>query len=203
MVLNIWSNIGKTFLPSLTWQREESEKVVYLTFDDGPHPTITPWVHALLAQYDSKGTFFVVGENAEKYPEVMDLLQANGHAIGNHTQHHMKGWGKSKEAYLQDIEMCAQIINHKRLFRPPFGRINFRAMTEICAQYEVIMWDVLTKDYLPSLNHVRALERIKKDTQPGSIVVFHDSMKAESNLRVLLPQYLTYLKENGYSMKAL
>jgi len=201
--LNFWYFIGKTFLPKLTWRREVTEKVVYLTFDDGPHPTITPLVMNELDKVGAKGTFFVVGENAERYPETISDLRDKGHVVANHTHHHMKGWSNSKEVYLKDIEDCAKVLGNKRLFRPPFGQINFKAIGELKKSYELIMWDILTKDYLPRLNRSRALRRIKRQTEPGSIIVFHDSEKAENNLKVLLPEYLKFLKSEGYKMEVL
>jgi len=203
VLLNFWYFIGKTFLPKLTWRREVTEKVVYLTFDDGPHPTITPWVMNELDKVGAKGTFFVVGENAERYPETISDLRDKGHVVANHTQHHIKGWINSKEVYLKDIEDCAKVLGNKRLFRPPFGQINFRAMNKICKHYEVIMWDILTKDYLKTLNISRAQKRIRKATRPGSIIVFHDSEKAEKQLKQLLPEYLQFLQSEGYRMEVL
>ena len=203
VLLNFWYTIGKIFFPKLTWRRSVTEKVVYLTFDDGPHQTITPWVINELDKVSAKGTFFVVGENAELYPEVLARLRENNHAVENHTQHHIKGWIHPKEVYLKDIEDCAHILGEKRLFRPPFGQINLKAIEEITKSYEVIMWDVLTKDYWPSLNTKRALARIKRQTRSGSIVVFHDSEKAEQNLKAMLPQYLQFLKAEGYKMEVL
>jgi peptidoglycan/xylan/chitin deacetylase (PgdA/CDA1 family) len=202
-LLNFWYFIGKTFLPKLTWRREVTEKVVYLTFDDGPHPTITPWVMNELDKVGAKGTFFVVGENAERYPDTLAGLRAKGHMVANHTQHHIKGWINSKEVYLKDIEDCAKVLGNKRLFRPPFGQINFKAIDELKGSYELIMWDVLTKDYLRSLNTKRAQPRIQKATNSGSIIVFHDSENAEKNLKALLPEYLQFLKSEGYKMEVL
>lgn len=202
-LLNFWYFIGTTFLPKLTWRREVTEKVVYLTFDDGPHPTITPWVMNELDKVGAKGTFFVVGENAERYPETISDLRDKGHVVANHTHHHMKGWRNSKEVYLKDIEDCAKVLGNKRLFRPPFGQINFKAIGELKKSYELIMWDVLTKDYLTYLNINRAQPRIQKATASGSIIVFHDSENAEKNLKALLPEYLQFLKSEGYKMEVL
>lgn len=202
-LLNFWYFIGKTFLPQLTWRREVTDKVVYLTFDDGPHPAITPWVMSELDKAGAKGTFFVVGENAERYPETISDLRDKGHAVANHTYHHMKGWRNSKEVYLKDIEDCAKVLGNKRLFRPPFGQINFKAIDELKRSYELIMWDVLTKDYLPMLSTSKALRRIKRQTEAGSVIVFHDSEKAENNLKALLPEYLMFLKKEGYKMEVL
>ena len=204
--LNYWYFIGKTFLPKLTWRREVAEKVVYLTFDDGPHPTITPWVMEELEKVGAKGTFFMVGDNIRKYPHILDLVYKNGHGEGNHTMHHVKGWDMSAEEYVEDIRRFTDYVADDfgyGLFRPPFGQINFRAMNKICEHYEVIMWDILTKDYLKTLNISRAQKRIRKATRPGSIIVFHDSEKAEKQLKQLLPEYLRFLQSEGYRMEVL
>ncbi len=201
--MNFWYTIGKTFLPQLTWRRDVAGKVVYLTFDDGPHPTITPWVLAELDKAGAKGTFFVVGANAARYPGTIAQLRAGQHRVANHTYHHVKGWNMSADEYLKEIELCEAEIGTQSLFRPPFGRVNFRAIAQIKKQYEIIMWDVLTKDYLKSLNVSAAQKRIQKATKPGSIIVFHDSEKAEKQLKQLLPEYLQFLKKEGYEMKVL
>jgi len=201
--LNFWYTIGKTFLPQLTWRRKVDEKVVYLTFDDGPHPAITPWVMTELENVGAKATFFAVGDNAVKYPEVVTAINTRNHQLGNHTQHHIKGWQVLKEEYLHDIALCDKTIAGSKLFRPPYGQINFKSIALLSLDYEIIMWDILTKDYLPRLNTNRAQKRIQKATRPGSIIVFHDSEKAEKNLKILLPEYLQFLKSEGYLMKLL
>lgn len=203
MWLNFWKSIGSFFLPQLTWTREVADKEVFLTFDDGPHPQITPWVMAELDKVGAKATFFVVGENAEKYFSIVDEMQKSGHRVGNHTHRHIKGWRVSTKKYLEDIADCEDYLTDNTLFRPPYGQINFGAIPTIKKNYEIIMWDVLTKDYLPRLNVKRALKRIKKATKPGSIIVFHDSVKAETNLKVMLPDYLKFLEEEGYKISVL
>lgn len=203
MWLNFWKSIGSFFLPQLTWTREVADKEVFLTFDDGPHPQITPWVMAELDKVGAKATFFVVGENAEKYFSIVDEMQKSGHRVGNHTHRHIKGWRVSTKKYLEDIADCEDYLTDNTLYRPPYGQINFGAIPTIKKNYEIIMWDVLTKDYLPRLNVKRALKRIKKATKPGSIIVFHDSVKAETNLKAMLPDYLKFLEEEGYKISVL
>lgn len=203
MWLNFWKSIGSFFLPQLTWTREVADKEVFLTFDDGPHPQITPWVMAELDKVGAKATFFVVGENAKKYFNIVDEMQKSGHRVGNHTHRHVKGWRVTTEKYLEDIADCEDYLTDNILFRPPYGQINFGAIPTIKKNYEIIMWDVLTKDYLPRLNVKRALKQIKKATKPGSIIVFHDSVKAETNLKVMLPDYLKFLEEEGYKISVL
>lgn len=175
---------------------------MYLTFDDGPHPHITPWVLDQLDDFGAKGTFFVVGENAEKYPELIQEISRRGHSIGNHTQHHVKGFGMKDVAYIEEIYLCDKHIPEKRLFRPPYGRINFKSINQL-AEYEIVMWDVLSRDYLKRLDTHEAQRRIRNKTVAGSIAVFHDSEKAEKNLKMLLPDYLSFLKDQGYKMDKL
>ncbi len=183
----------------MVWRKQANAKVVYLTFDDGPHPQITPWVMDKLEEFGAKGTFFIVGENAEKYPNVLNEIANRGHSIGNHTQHHLKGWGVSATAYLKDIELGNKMLPEKRLFRPPHGRINFKAIKQL-KDYEIVMWDVLSRDYNPRLDVLQSLKRIKYLTTKGSIAVFHDSEKAEKNLKLMLPNYLQFLRDNQFNM---
>ena len=176
--------------------KKQSSTAVYLTFDDGPHPEITPWVLQILKKYNAKATFFVVGENAQKYPEVIGQILAEGHQLGNHTYNHLKGWQTPNTTYLDNVKRCDSVIKTP-LFRPPYGRINWQVYKELSAKRRVVMWSLLSKDYLPGLNRKRALARLKKHTQKGDIVVFHDSQKAENNLKELLPKYLQFLVEKG------
>ena len=201
--MNFWKSIGSFFLPQLTWTREVADKEVFLTFDDGPHPEITPWVVNELDKVGAKATFFVVGENAQRYFTLVDKMQKSGHRVGNHTHRHIKGWSVSSNVYLEDIANCENYLTENTIFRPPYGQINFASIPAIRKKYEVIMWDVLSKDYLKRLNVKRALKRIKKATKPGSIIVFHDSVKAETNLKAMLPNYLKFLEEEGYKMSVL
>ena len=201
--MNFWKSIGSFFLPQLTWTREVADKEVFLTFDDGPHPEITPWVVNELDKVGAKATFFVVGENAQRYFTLVDKMQKSGHRVGNHTHRHIKGWRVSSNVYLEDIANCENYLTENTIFRPPYGQINFASIPAIRKKYEVIMWDVLSKDYLKRLNVKRALKRIKKATKPGSIIVFHDSVKAETNLKAMLPNYLKFLEEERYKMSVL
>ena len=156
-----------------------------------------------LEKAGAKGTFFLVGDNATKYPEIVKQTLDRGHRIANHTYHHVKGWKISTEKYLSEISACDEVIGEQGLFRPPFGQVNFKAIAKILKDKEIIMWDVLTKDYLKIQNTKRAQKRIQRDTTAGSIAVFHDSDKAEKNLKALLPEYLKFLKKEGYKMEVL
>lgn len=188
--------------PGKTWRKETDQRKVYLTFDDGPHPEITDWVMNELEKYSMKGTFFCVGDNARKFPAVIEKVKMKGHALGNHTMHHLKGWNTPFETYLKDVETCSMYVESK-LFRPPYGRISRRQSKAIEKNYEIIMWNLLSCDFDQKLNRQKALEGLMKNTTNGSIIVFHDSEKAEQNLKFLLPPYLEFLNQNGYTCNTL
>jgi len=200
--LSIPKWIQKCF-PSLVWQAPSTkEAVVYLTFDDGPHPEITPWVLNELKQRGLKASFFCVGDNVRKFPETYQQILNEGHITGNHTMHHMKGWSNSTETYTQNTTEAAQYIKSK-LFRPPYGRISRAQIKALLPEYTIVMWSLLSGDFNPQLNIPKALNQIKRKTQNGSIVVFHDSIKSEAQMKQLLPDYLDYLKANAYTCKTL
>lgn len=183
--------------PGLHWKIECSEPIAYLTFDDGPHPEVTPWVLDLLDEYKMKGTFFCVGDNAKKYPQIVHEIINRGHQLGNHTMHHLKGWSTENNQYFENIRECAQWVD-SNLFRPPYGRIKTSQSKEIRKKYKIIMWSLLSLDFQKNLNKEAALNGLKNKTVPGSIVVFHDSEKAEINLKYLLPEYLKFLNQKKY-----
>ncbi len=194
--------------PSYVWNKQTNEKVIYLTFDDGPIPEITDWVLQVLEEYEVKASFFVVGENVERHPQIIEKINAAGHTIGNHTFHHLKGWRASTNAYLEDVERCSKQIEQNtdkrpNLFRPPHGRIKPSQAKQLRNAYSIIMWDTLTVDYDRGLNEHKCLQNSIRATQQGSIVVFHDSYKAEKNLRYVLPKYIAHFKSLGYSFKSL
>ncbi len=200
--LSIPKWIQKCF-PSLVWQAPSTkEAVVYLTFDDGPHPEITPWVLNELKQRGLKASFFCVGDNVRKFPETYQQILNEGHITGNHTMHHMKGWSNSTETYTQNTTEAAQYIKSK-LFRPPYGRISRAQIKALLPEYTIVMWSLLSGDFDPHLNIPKALNQIKRKTQNGSIVVFHDSIKSEAQMKQLLPDYLDYLIANAYTCKTL
>lgn len=188
--------------PSLTWKVNTTDHVLYLTFDDGPHPAITPQVIRLLDQYQARATFFCVGENVTKYPETFQQIIASGHATGNHTHNHLKGWNTPTEAYLDNIGKAAQVIP-SRLFRPPYGRISPGQIARLKKEYTIVMWSILTRDYEPSLNRERAAKAILQHSGPGDIVVFHDSEKAAANMFYLLEKVLEHFSNLGYTFRSL
>lgn len=187
-----------------------SQPTLYLTFDDGPHPEITPWVVEQLRQLDqaeAKATFFCVGQNIVRYPAVIQQLIAAGHPMGNHTQTHVNGWKTAPDRYLKEVSLCQtelikQGVNTK-LFRPPYGRLSMPVAQTLSADYELIMWSVLTQDYDQSLHWEEVLANATHNLRDGDILVFHDSEKAWSHLQKVLPRALELYKAQGFALKAI
>lgn len=187
--------------PNVTWKVKTNDKVLYLTFDDGPHPQITPWVLQQLQVYNAKATFFCVGENVQKFPEIYAQILAGQHAVGNHTMQHIKGWKVSKQAYLDNIQQASSYIK-SNLFRPPYGQIKWSQVKALSKHYKVVMWSLLSRDYDQQLTISESLTAMKL-ASAGDIIVFHDSEKAFEQLKQLLPPLLAYYQEQGFEMKAL
>jgi peptidoglycan/xylan/chitin deacetylase (PgdA/CDA1 family) len=194
--------------PSLTWRKKTDAQELYLTFDDGPVPGATEFVLEELAKVNAKATFFCIGDNVVKHPRVFERIISEGHSIGNHTFHHLNGWKTSLKKYIDEIDLCNNALTESCqkptwLFRPPYGRITRQQIKAIEGDYQIIMWDVLTMDYLKNLSPETCLRKSIQATRPGSIVVFHDSLKAEKNLRYVLPLYLQHFLEKGFAFKTL
>ncbi len=184
------------------WQMPAGkEKVLYLTFDDGPHPEATPFVLDTLRTYSAKATFFCIGKNVLQYPALYQQLLAEGHRTGNHTQHHVNGWKTPDEAYLADTETAAAHIQ-SNLFRPPYGRISQSQLRKM-PQYKIIMWSVLSGDFDPAISNEQCLHNVLKHAANGSVVVFHDSAKAFEKLRYALPVVLQTFSEKGYRFEVI
>ncbi len=193
----------KWFYPSYTWKGRPENRSIYLTFDDGPHAEITPWVLDLLQEYKAPATFFVLGKNAASNQELIQRISNDGHKLANHTQNHKKGWNTAVDDYIKDVEACDRFIR-SNLFRPPYGRITRKQGKLLIKQgYEIVMWSLLSCDYDTKLNCKKSLSVLMKNTKPGSIVVFHDSEKAAPQLKIMLPHYLQFLKEQGYNFATL
>ncbi|MEY4898147.1 MAG: hypothetical protein RL525_1540 [Bacteroidota bacterium] len=202
-------------IPSCTWRKEGQGKVIYLTFDDGPNPEITAWVMDELKKHQIKATFFCVGDNLRKFPEIAKRLLTEGHQIGNHTMHHIKGWKYNNDDYLEDVENCEKEIRkiqeqfenktaQPRLFRPPYGQIKPSQIKLLRERgYEIIQWSDLSCDYDKHLNYEKSLSALVKNAKPGSIVVFHDSEKAEHQLKQILPSYLEAMLAEGFTFETL
>jgi peptidoglycan-N-acetylglucosamine deacetylase len=182
----------------------DSSKNVYLTFDDGPHPHLTPWVMEQLKEAgDLKATFFCVGEQAASHPEIIRDLRTAGHEVANHSQGHESGWSTSRKSYLRSYLKCEEELGATTRFRPPYGRITPRQARALSKRTQVVMWDVLSGDFNRTLSGNDCLNSLKKLTRPGSIIVFHDSEKAAPRLLYALPKYLAWLAKRGYSVQAL
>lgn len=191
--------------PALTWRIPTREKVLYLTFDDGPHETATPFVLDQLKQYGAKASFFCIGKNVATYPEIYRRILSEGHAVGNHTQHHVNGWKVSDELYKKEVADAAQLI-HSDLFRPPYGRIKRTQQQKLQQQnprLNIIMWDVLSGDFDTNLSPEACLGYVLYHSRPGSIIVFHDSTKAWSRMQYALPRVLAHFSKAGYRFAAL
>lgn len=185
------------------WRKKQpNKKVAYLTFDDGPSPITTPKLLNLLDEYGVKATFFCVGENVEKYPDVFEEIKRRGHQVGNHTMHHLKGFFTKNDAYIRDVTLADKLIK-SNLMRPPYGRIKPKQLQILSKKYEIIMWDVITRDYNEKLTFEKVFSIVKKYTRDGSIIVFHDSEKAAKNMFGALPLSIEFLKENGYELELL
>lgn len=204
----------------VTWRRGTDavasvQKVAYLTFDDGPIPEATPGILDVLGKYGVKATFFAVGDNVLKYPDIYARVIKEGHRVGNHTMHHMKGIRFPKDVYLVDIDTCEQVMSHQqsavsnqqsehKLFRPPYGRMTYGQKRAILERgYEIILWDVLTHDYNPRYSPERMLDVVKRYTRNGSIINFHDSVKSADRTIRVLPDVIEWLQQQGYEIRTL
>lgn len=192
----------QSLFPGLLWRSEEEEKTVFLTFDDGPIPEVTPWVLNQLDQFDAKATFFCVGENVERHPEVYQQVRAAGHSVGNHTFNHLNGWSTENIDYFRNVRRCAQKVDSP-LFRPPYGKLKPKQIEFLVRHYNIVMWDVLSGDFDPTQSGEECYDNVIQNIRPGSIVVFHDSLKSFERLEYVLPKTLDWLSQNGYSMKAI
>jgi peptidoglycan/xylan/chitin deacetylase (PgdA/CDA1 family) len=184
--------------PELIWRFREKEKNdnnhVYLTFDDGPTPGVTTWVLDQLRQFEAKGTFFCLGKNVEKNPDLYKKIIEEGHAVGNHTYSHLKGWQMDNTEYFNDINLAGNFIDSS-LFRPPYGKVTSSQIRYLSDHYQIVMWDVLSQDYGQNVPPDKVLSNVLDNVRGGSIVVFHDSIKAEPNLTYALPRVLESLSE--------
>lgn len=198
----------KKIFSNYVWDIPNRENKVFLTFDDGPIPGITEWTLEQLKAYNVKATFFCIGDNIEKHPEIFKKIIQDEHVIGNHTFNHLKGWETSLEEYIENTRNCSSLIEKQEargnkqeiaLFRPPYGKIKpsqSRVLRKL--GYKIIMWDVLSCDFDQTITPEECLDNVLKNVVSGSIIVFHDSVKAEQNLKYVLPKTLAFLKEKGF-----
>lgn len=199
--------------PNRIWRATTDANEIYLTFDDGPVPGITPWVLDELERFNAKATFFCIGDNVRKHPAIFERIINDGHSIGNHTNNHLNGWEVSAPEYLKNVLLAEQSFSEilatkeqkeTRLFRPPYGRLTRNQSKQLQKQnFRIVMWDVLSRDYDIRISTDTCFEKVVKHTRAGSIVVFHDSLKAEKNLRIILPKILKHFSNGGCGLKGL
>ncbi len=197
----------KFIFRNFIWRKSSKEKVLYLTFDDGPTPEITEWTLNELKKYEAKATFFCLGKNIAEYPEIFQKIKEHNHSLGNHTNNHLNGWKTKTSAYIKNIEIAKKyfqensklITQNSKLFRPPYGKITFSQSRKIRKMgYKIIMWDVLSADFDPGISNEKCLENTIRNIQNGSIIVFHDSIKAAEKLKFVLPKVLEYYSAKGF-----
>lgn len=187
--------------PSAIWRMDKDERAVYLTFDDGPIPRVTPWVLDILDRYGIKATFFMVGDNIRKHPDEFRMVVEKGHRIGNHTFNHIRGLSYDINSYLENTDKACRMMMNTNLFRPPHGYMSPKQYAELKKRYKIIMWDLVTRDYNRKFNGEQILQKVKKYVRNGSIITFHDSLKSEENIRYALPKAIEWLMEQGYEFK--
>ena len=195
--------IYRILFPEAIWRiKRKQQRVVYLTFDDGPIPEVTPWVLDTLDKYGIKATFFMVGDNARRHPWLVDEIKKRGHSYGNHTMNHLQGLKTTTLRYMRNITEANKYIDSS-LFRPPHGLMRPSQAKAIKARYNIVMYDLVTRDYSHNLNGEDVLKNVKRYTRNGSIIVFHDSLRAERNLKYALPRAIEWLKNEGYEFQVI
>ena len=197
--------IVKQLYPNLLWNKPRDGNRIFVTFDDGPIPIVTPFVLNILKKHNAKATFFCIGDNVNKHSDIFEQVKKDGHSIGNHTYNHLKGWDTDDQTYLDNFLKCDQVV-HSNLFRPPYGRIKrsqIRLLRKAKPELQIVMWDVLSCDYDQSLSPEDCLKNVLKHTQPGSIIVFHDSLKAFDRLEYVLPRVMEEWGRLGYEFAVL
>ncbi|MFY8182031.1 MAG: polysaccharide deacetylase family protein [Flavobacterium sp.] len=194
----------KKLFSNYVWDIPNNENKVYLTFDDGPTPEITEWVLSNLKEYNAKATFFCIGDNVRKYPDIFQKVINEGHSIGNHTFNHLNGWKTNTSDYIKNVKLyetehCKLNTEYCKLFRPPYGKIK-PSQSKILRKfgYKIIMWDIISYDFDNTISMEKCLENVLKNVKSGSIIVFHDSKKAFTNLEYVLPRTLEFLKKKGF-----
>ena len=188
--------------PQALWRKETDKKTIYLTFDDGPIPEITPWVLDVLKGFDIKATFFCVGDNVHKYPEIFGRMVSEGHSVGNHTFNHIPGSQWDYETFIDNVDKADKYIG-SHLFRPPHGHLTYGQYKRLKERYQIVMWDVITRDYNVTLRPEKVLDIVKRYARNGSLIVFHDSLKAERNMKYAMPRAVEWLLGRGFSFDKL
>jgi peptidoglycan/xylan/chitin deacetylase (PgdA/CDA1 family) len=207
MFLHKTNFLMRALYPNFVWRKSAEEKKIYLTFDDGPIPDVTEFVLETLEKYNAQATFFCIGENISKNTAIFQNIIKNGHSVGNHTFNHLRGWSTDDVTYLQNVVKCQTEIkrnsHHSKLFRPPYGRIKRKQANSLLTDYEIVMWDVLSGDFSQDLSPETVLNKTIKHTDAGSIVLFHDSIKANTNMSYSLPRFLEHFSSQGFQFSKL
>jgi peptidoglycan-N-acetylglucosamine deacetylase len=196
----------KKIFSNFIWSIPNSEQKIYLTFDDGPTPEVTEWVLEELEKFQANATFFCIGENILKHPEIFNKILKNKHSVGNHTFNHLNGWKTNTEKYIENTKICESVISNMlpKIFRPPYGKMKLSQTKRLRKlDYKIIMWDVLSADFDQMVSPKKCLKNVIENTQSGSIIVFHDSKKAYTNLKYTLPIALKHWKEKGFVFEAI
>jgi peptidoglycan/xylan/chitin deacetylase (PgdA/CDA1 family) len=198
-----------TLYPDCLWKVNTKEKTLYLTFDDGPIPEVTPFVLEELKTWSAKATFFCIGKNIEANPELFKRIIKEGHGIGNHTYDHLSGWNHTNKTYFENIKKCQDVLTQhsplttQQFFRPPYGRLKISQYRALKSKYKIVMWDIITFDFDTKTRKSRVLKTVLQHAKPGSVIVFHDSLKAKSKMEYALPQVLEHYSDLGYSFSHL
>ena len=195
--------IVRLFYPNLVWKKQESTKTLWLTFDDGPHPDVTPWILSVLNTEQIKATFFLVGSQMEESPELVNAIKKAGHLIANHSYSHKNGWVTANKTYFQDIERCQKLMPENKLYRPPYGKLSFNQIQKLKKNYKLILWDVLSMDFSNSTTSSRIKNNVLNNVENGSIIVFHNNQKCFKNLKPVLKETITELKKKGYTFSTI
>ncbi len=190
----------KRLFPTFIWSFPDEKEGVFLTFDDGPRPEMTPWVLDQLDKHNAKATFFCLGKNVEMFPELFEEIKRRGHAVGNHSYSHIKGWGLDTGHYLRDVDYAESFIGGN-LFRPPYARIRPRQARVLSERYNIVMWNIISRDYSKRITKRQCVSGVIKHLHPGCVVVFHDSVKSARNLWYALPRVLDFIDEKGWCCK--
>ena len=189
----------RNFFPSIVWSKENFQNNIWLTFDDGPSPKVTPFILNILREEQVKATFFLVGKQMERYPELFNQITADGHTVANHSYSHINGWKSNNSTYFNNIEKCQKFIPENKLFRPPYGKISPLQIRHLKKKYKIILWDVLSWDFSLNITPKKIKENVLKNTVSGSILVFHNNQKSFKNLNPILKEIIQALKEKGFS----
>ena len=191
--------ITRLFYPTVTWKQEVTEKHIWLTFDDGPCPKSTPWILSILKETNIKATFFLIGQEMIKYPELVSMINSEEHILANHSYSHLNGWLCSNKLYLKDIEKCQKLMPKNILFRPPYGKIWPWQIKKISENYKIILWDILSEDFRKKISPIQIKSNVINNIEAGSIIVFHNNSTSYKKLKPILKDIIINIKEKGYS----